>query len=181
MKYQANLPEEPDGPLWDQHGRKYVKLEAGHISAKKGYRVWELVAPTEGETPYYTWAELITSVDYLRDNAQAVENWQNAKTGGFYWVEGKEGGFLRDVKGVAIATQARTLRVPSTRDIFDDGILGEDDQDNFYEVTPVLAVPADVLIELFSTDEEPTIDHLQAEIYDWLEDHPQIHWKERSK
>jgi hypothetical protein len=181
MKYQANIPQEPDGPLWDQDGRKYVKLEAGHISAKNGYRVWELVAPTERETPYYTWAELITSVDYLRDNAQAVENWQKAKIGGLYWAEGKEGGFLRDVKGVAIATKNRTLRVPSTRDVFDDGILGEDDQDNFYEVTPVLAVPADDLIKLFSTDEEPTIDHLQAKIYDWLEDHPQVHWEERSK
>lgn len=175
MKYQANIPEEPEGPLWDQDGRKYVRTPT-----KNERGLWNL-ANTQGANPYYTWAELLTQVEYLQDNVQAIGNWQNAKIGGLYWAEGKEGGFLRDVKGVAIATKAQTLRVPSTRDIFDDGILGEDDQDNFYEVTPVLAVPADYLIELFSTDEEPTIDHLQAKIYDWLENHPQIHWEERFK
>lgn len=180
MKYQANLPQEPDGPLWDQGGRKYVKIGTERASAPNECGLWELAAP-KGEKPYYTWAELLAKVEYLQDNVQAIENWQNAKIGGLYWAEGKEGGFLRDVKGVAIATKAQTLRVPSTRDIFDDGILGEDDQDNFYEVTPVLAVPADYLIELFSTDEEPTIDHLQAKIYDWLETHPQVHWEERFK
>lgn len=176
MKYQANLPEEPDGPLWDQDGIKYVRTGPKNASAPNECGLWELADP-KGEKPYYTWAELLAKVEYLRDDAQAVENLQNAKIGGLYWVEGKEGNSISNVKGVAIATKDRTLRVPSARHMFDDGILGEDDRDSFYEVTPVLAVPADDLIELFSTDEEPTIDHLQAKIYDWLEDHPQVHWE----
>lgn len=175
MKYQLNLPQEPDGPLWDQDGRKYVRTPT-----KNGRGLWNL-ANNQGTNPYCTWAELLGKVQYLQDNAQAIENWQNAKTGGIYWVEGKEGGFLRDVKGVAIATQTQTLRVPSTRDIFDDGILGEDDQDNFHEVTPVFAVPTDDLIKLLLAEGAEMIHHLQNKICKWLDSHSQIHWEERTK
>lgn len=175
MKYQLDLPQEPDGPLWDQDGRKYVRTPT-----KNGRGLWNL-ANNQGANPYYTWAELLGKVQYLQENAQAIVNWQNAKIGVLYWVEGKEGGFLRDVKGVAIATQTQTLRVPSTRDIFDDGILGEDDQDNFHEVTPVLAVPADDLIKLLLAEGAEMIHHLQNKICNWLDIHSQIHWEERTK
>lgn len=176
MKYQVNLPQEPDGPLCDQDGRKYVKIGPKNASTLNECGKWELADP-KGEKPYYTWAELLAKVEYLQENVQAIGNWQNSKIGGLYWDEGKEGEFLRDVKGVAIATQARTLRVPSTRDIFDDGILGEDDQDNFYEVTPVLAVPADDLIKLLRAENAGTIFSLQDKISDWLDNHPQVHWE----
>lgn len=180
MKYQINFPEEPEGPLWDQDGRKYVRTGPKNTSAPNECGLWELAAP-KSEKPYYTWAEVLAKVEYLQDNAQAIENWQNAKIGGLYWAEGKEGGFLRDVKGVAIATKAQTLRVPSTRDIFDDGILGEDDQDNFHEVTPVLAVPADDLIKLLLAEGAEMIHHLQNKICKWLDSHSQIHWEERTR
>lgn len=100
MKYQANLPQEPDGPLWDQDGRKYVRIGPKNASAPNECGLWELSAP-KGEKPYYTWAELLAKVEYLRDDAQAIENLQNAKIGGLYWAEGKEGNSISDVKGVA--------------------------------------------------------------------------------
>ena len=127
MKYQINFPEEPEGPLWDQDGRKYVRTGPKNTSAPNECGLWELAAP-KSEKPYYTWAELL-----------------------------------------------------STRDIFDDGILGEDDQDNFHEVTPVLAVPADDLIKLLLAEGAEMIHHLQNKICNWLDSHSQIHWEERTK
>lgn len=180
MKYQANLPQEPDGPLWDQDGRKYVRTGPKNTSATNECGLWELAAP-KSEKPYYTWAELLAKVEYLQDNAQAIENWQNAKTGGLYWAEGKEGDSLREVKGVGITATNRALLVPSTHGVFDYRVLGEDVQDSFYEVTPVLAVPADDLIKLLRTEDAETIYHFQAKIRNWLYDHTQVHWEERFK
>lgn len=170
MKYQLDIPKEPDGPVWDQPGHKFEKTNNGTWKGKY-----------YGETYEYSWYSLLQTCGPLTDTPVARRQWESAIPGAYYWIRGYDSLRQSNLNGIGCAKSTRNL-VCFDSDKSDFGtILQGYEDDDLTERTPILAVPADDLIELFSTDEEPIIDHLQAKIYDWLEDHPQVHWEERSK
>lgn len=56
MVYNLNVPEEPDGPLWDMDGHKFEKTRTGR---------W--VGKHYGETFEYSWFALLQQCGPLTD------------------------------------------------------------------------------------------------------------------
>ena len=174
MKYQANLPQEPDGPLWDQDGSKCVKAGPG---------TWKRTNPDTGELNYFSWKGLLILSEHLTDIHPIREAWNQAQPGAHYWIDGFDSDEGSPAKGIGYPDKNRILHVPDAGSSKSEELLiaPSEENDDLTEITPVLAVPADDLIELLDARDDPTTDHLQAKIFDWLEDHPQVHWEERSK
>lgn len=174
MKYQINFPEEPEGPLWDEHGSKCIKEAPGS---------WKRTYPDSSAVLYYSWERLLFATKYLIDNTPNREAWNPAHPGAYYWINGFDSNKGSHAEGIGYPDKNRVLHVPDADSAKNEAplITPSEENDELNEITPVLAAPADDLIKLLRAEDAGTIYHLQAKIRNWLYDHPQVHWEERFK
>lgn len=164
MKYELNLPPEPAGPLWDDEGMRYEKGRDGVWRDPDGYA--------------RPWAILLQQCGTLYDEPPLRQAWEQAKLGAYYWVEGYDSDEPGDVSGIGVTTPLRMLAVPPT-----DGtglrLLSVDSEyDRLDELTPILAVPADMFTNLVNARRPEAVRGYQNEILDWLGTHKQAHWED---
>ena len=174
MKYQINFPEEPEGPLWDEHGSKCIKEAPGS---------WKRTYPDSAAVLYYSWERLLFATKYLIDNTPNREAWNQAHPGAYYWINGFDSNKGSHAEGIGYPDKNRVLHVPDADSAKNEAplITPSEENDELNEITPVLAVPADDLIKLLLSEGAEMIHHLQNKICNWLDIHSQIHWEERTK
>lgn len=164
MRYELDLPPEPAGPLWDDEGMRYEKDQDGVWCDKDGYA--------------RSWPELLQQCSPLDDEPPTRQVWEQAKPGAFYWAEGIDSTCNSRVRGIGFLSAQRLLTVPPL-DIQSGGTLSPDaEDDRLDELTPILAVPADTLLNLANARRPEAVREYQNEILDWLNAHSQKHWED---
>ena len=164
MRYQLALPPEPAGPLWDDGGMRYKKGPDGMWRDTDGYA--------------RSWPELLQYCSPLDDESPTRQVWGQAKPGAYYWAEGIDSTRNSRVRGIGFLNAQRLLTVPPVG-IQQGGTLSpDDDADRLDELTPILAVPADTLLNLVNARRPEAAREYQAEILDWLNTHSQKHWED---
>lgn len=163
MRYELGLPPEPAGPLWDQAGIRFEKDQDG---------VWRTPG---GRT--YSWADLLARGP-VEDEPPTRQAWWQAKPGAYYWVEGYDSDARVHASGVGVTTPYLMLIVPPTDGSGNCLLSPDSEDDRLDELTPVLAVPADALVNLVNARRPEAVREYQHEIIDWLATHKQKHWED---
>ena len=116
MLYEVHYPEEPEGPVYEADGTKWVPSEE-----------WPGEWHRDDETPCdgLSWKEVVAAYGPFTDTPPIPKAWNDVHPGGFYWIEAIRQGAEEPLPALAYATasnvliameSARTIRISTMQD-----------------------------------------------------------------
>lgn len=116
MRYEVNYPEEPEGPVYEANGTKWVPSEEWQGEWRRDY-----------DTPCNAipWKEVVAAYGPFTDKPPVPKAWDDVNPGGFYWIEALQQGAEDAIYALAYATasnvliameKARTIRISTMQD-----------------------------------------------------------------
>lgn len=100
MRYEVHYPEEPEGPVYENNGAKWVPSDR-----------WEGEWHRDDETPCdaLPWHEAVAAHGPFTDTPPTPKAWNDVYPGGFYWIEALQQGAEDAIHALAYATASNVL------------------------------------------------------------------------
>lgn len=161
MRYEVQYPEEPEGPVWEANGTKWVP-------SKEWPEEWH--RDDETSCDGLSWKEVVAAYGPFTDTPPVPKAWDDVRPGGLYWVEALQQGTENTNRALAYATAsnvfvvleaARTIRISTMQD--DWALISAE---------PVIAMPDTHVMGLLS---RCTDDYRQV-VEDRLNHDNQVNW-----
>jgi hypothetical protein len=96
MRYEVHYPEEPEGPVWEANGTKWVPSEEWHRD-------------NETSCDGLSWKEAVAAYGPFTGTPPTPKAWNDVHKGGLYWVEAFRQGDEDLLRALAYATSPNTL------------------------------------------------------------------------
>lgn len=162
MIYEVQYPPEPEGPVYEADGTKWVPSDN-----------WENEWHRDDETPCdaLPWKEAVAAYGPFTDKAPKSSAWNDILPGGLYWIEAIRQGAEDTTRALAYATasnalialeSARTIRISTMQDDW-----------TLISAEPVIALPVSYVSGLLS---RCSADYRKG-VEDRLNSDGQINWK----
>ena len=100
MRYEVHYPEEPEGPVYEANGTKWVPSGEWQGEWRRDY-----------DTPCNAilWKEVVAAYGPFTDTPPTPKVWNDVHKGGLYWVEALRQGDEDTFRALAYATSPNTL------------------------------------------------------------------------
>ena len=162
MIYEVHYPEEPESPIYETDGTKWVPSEA-----------YEHEWHRDDETPLdaISWESAVSGYGPFTDTPPAPKAWNDVYPDGFYWIEALQQGAEDTFRALAYATAsnvliameaARTIRISTMQEGW-----------TLISVEPVIAMPDTHVMGLLSR----CTDNYRQIVEDRLNHDNQVNWR----
>lgn len=140
MLYEVHYPEEPEGPVWEADGTKWVPSEE-----------WPEEWHRDDETPCdaLSWKEVVAAYGPFTDTPPASKAWNDVHKGALYWVEATRQGKEDPLRTLAYATSSNTLIAMTPNR--PTSITRELDNWELTAAEPMIAMPVSTTAALLSS------------------------------
>lgn len=162
MLYEVHYPEEPEGPVWEADGTKWVPSEE-----------WPEEWHRDDETPCdaLSWKEVVAAYGPFTDTPPAPKAWNGVHKGALYWVEATRQGVEDPLRTLAYAVSPNTLIAMTPNR--PTSITRELDNWELTAAEPMIAMPVSTTAALLSS----CANDCRKAAEDRLNRDGQINWK----